>query len=426
MRVLWISQKMSEVHRKSTGTWIDSFAEALTGSGQLTLGNIAFTDLERLTEDSVKGVRQWLLPKDARISKSGNIPAKLVSIISDLLEEFKPDIVHIWGVESPSGLLAARKLISAPVLLEIQGLKSQIYNVYDADLSTREKFQTIGIKEILKLSGIWAEKNRYRAWAKFEKEIIAGCSDIVTQTAWADDIVRFHNPGCNTYICETGIPINPLLTSAGPWKFNGAPRIFMSAAYSAPFKGMHTAIRAVAILKSELPNIELRIAGAHTRAGIRADGYIKWVERLAVENGVTQNVSWLGPLDAGQIGTELANASAYLLPSFIENCSTSMQEAMAVGIPIVASFTGGLPSLAEHDISASYFAPGDFFTCAMKLRCILSDQSWAETLSHNANERANKRNDVNKIVADRVRIYQTVLKNSKQPNKILNEFVDPE
>ena len=55
------------------------------------------------------------------------------------------------------------------------------------------------------------------------------------------------------------------------WSFHGAPSIFCSAAYPSPFKGLHVAIRALAILKKHIPDIKLRVAGAHQQPGLRRE-----------------------------------------------------------------------------------------------------------------------------------------------------------
>jgi glycosyltransferase involved in cell wall biosynthesis len=174
------------------------------------------------------------------------------------------------------------------------------------------------------------------------------------------------------------------------------------------------AIRAAALLKKMFPRLQLLVAGAHQRHGIRKDGYIAWIESLTRQLDLSQNVAWLGSLDASEMCKELNSASAMILPSFVENCSGFMQEAMMVGTPVVASYAGGLPSLAGGEKSALFFPPGDAAMCAWQIQRLLTDRDLANRLSHSARAIALDRNDRAKIVANQIKTYRQVIAESRK------------
>ena len=153
----------------------------------------------------------------------------------------------------------------------------------------------------------------------------------------------------------------------------------------------------------------MRIAGAHQKEGLRQDGYIAWVVREIKRLEIGLNVNWLGPLNASQIVSEMQASSAMVIPSFIENCSTSMQEAMSVGTPVVATYTGGLPSLAKDEGSALFFSLDDEAMCAYQLERVLTDRELATQLSEQSRKIALERNDRKRIIKNQLDTYRFVL-----------------
>ena len=74
------------------------------------------------------------------------------------------------------------------------------------------------------------------------------------------------------------------------------------------------------------------------------------LERLAREAGATADVSFLGRLPAADVRRELAGAAMVLMPSrYHEFSPYSALEAMAAGVPVVATAMGGLPELLGED-----------------------------------------------------------------------------
>lgn len=100
-----------------------------------------------------------------------------------------------------------------------------------------------------------------------------------------------------------------------------------------PEKGIEDAVRAC--LAADVP---LRIAGEGPER--------ERLERLAWEAGATGDVVFLGRLSSADVARELAGAAMVLMPSrYHEFSPYSALEAMAAGVPVVATAMGGLPEL---------------------------------------------------------------------------------
>ena len=145
------------------------------------------------------------------------------------------------------------------------------------------------------------------------------------------------------------------------------------------------------------------------RTGIRQDGYISWINALVRELHLQAHVEWLGMLSASQIVRELQNAGAALIPTYIEGYCVWMAEAMRVGTPTVAAFTGGTSYLGRDEASSLFFPRGDVAMCTYQLERILTDRALAMRLSQESRAIAIQRNDLKRIVDRQVQIYKEIL-----------------
>ena len=407
MRVLWLCSKpLSDEETRSTATWLDTMAHGLLDSGNVELGIIATAPVSQFERLDYRQVKQWRVPFNCRRGADGLPTAAILGRILDAGREFAPDLVHAWGTEGFWGLIPARGLMPGPALLEMQGLKAAIAPVFDGHLTWREQLGCVGFKEVVKFRSIAKSRRSFAEWGHREQEMIRGIADVSVQSPWMAAWIRSINPAAK--VRPVDIVLRKPFYEAPAWCHQGPPILFTSAAYALPFKGLHVAVRAAALLKREWPSVRLRIAGAHQLKGVRADGYTTWVARLIRQYGLTEHVDWLGPLAAHQIVEELSHASVMIVPTFVENCCTSMQEAMAVGTPVVASYAGGIPSLAQDEQSCLFFPPGDEVMCASQVERILSDSDLATRLSANAREVAKVRNDRERIVRRQLEIYREI------------------
>ncbi len=80
------------------------------------------------------------------------------------------------------------------------------------------------------------------------------------------------------------------------------------------------------------------------------------LERRARERGVTDHVTFLG--ERQDIPRLLEQADLFILPSLTEALPNSVMEAMAAGLPIIASHTGGIPELLEDGVTGLLVTPG--------------------------------------------------------------------
>jgi glycosyltransferase involved in cell wall biosynthesis len=82
----------------------------------------------------------------------------------------------------------------------------------------------------------------------------------------------------------------------------------------------------------------------------------------------------------------LDNAAVLALPSYAEGLPMSLLEAMAAGVPVVASAVGGVPEVVADGVSGFLVAPGDSATLSRRLRLLLLDRELGARIGATARE----------------------------------------
>lgn len=133
-------------------------------------------------------------------------------------------------------------------------------------------------------------------------------------------------------------------------------------------KGQDILLRAVAKLKDRYPNIRCLFAGAAGRA--EADALEK-LNTLAQELGIEENVRFLG--NVTDVPAFLQELDVFVLPSRSEGFGISLVEAMAMGVPCVASDLGGPAQVLAGGEYGTLFKTGDPDALAQSLIRLLED-----------------------------------------------------
>jgi N-acetyl-alpha-D-glucosaminyl L-malate synthase BshA len=145
-------------------------------------------------------------------------------------------------------------------------------------------------------------------------------------------------------------------------------------------------------------SVELRIIGE----GPMQYEMITLVEQLGIEN----HVHFRGVLS--DIGSAIASADLLLLPSQHESFGLAALEAMACGVPVIASRVGGLPEVIEDGRSGFLFPLGDIDEAVEKAVKVLKDKKFYNSVRQEALKDAKEKFGMNKIVDQYEKLYKTV------------------
>lgn len=413
MRILWLSNRIiSPTDSGETGTWLIALANAIQSRRDIELGNITNSTVNEIQFQNIGKLSQWIIPSKG-IKRSGLPTKKIKKKIIEIIYTFKPDVIHVWGTESYWGLITSNVQHDFKVIIEIQGLYREIAKHYKGGLSFSEIIKCIGIKEIVKRNTIFNIARSYKNWGDIEEKIIKDHSIFSTHSNWAESKVRELNNTCAMYKNER--ILRPEFYSSRPWCSPNSNVLFTSLGYSSPFKGLHVLINALWLLKRNYPNILLYIAGPAQLKGLRRDGYLNFVQNLIKSKELTENVIWLGSLNAEEIIQYLHNTTAAIFPSFIESYGVALAESMILGVPSVASYNGGYSYLGIDNENVLFYPPGDSSLCAFQINRILCDNDLTLKLSLNSRRTVLVRNDYNDILKKQISIYYAIC---EKPNTL--------
>jgi len=315
----------------------------------------------------------------------------------DVVRDVEPDIIHVHGTENPFGLIGPH--IRTPVVISLQGLLT-VYERFFFHGMTAQEIASLAFRKSFVLG--WSDLHGY--WrcvgmAAREREIMRINRFFMGRTGWDRAVLRTVNPAAAYHHCDE--VLRPPFYRAA-WEHEAAAtRTIFCTSNTLTWKGAECLIEALGLLHGAgYADVRLRIAGIPPEG----PGNQFYAAR-ARKHGVIESVDWLGRLDAEELVAGLLGATVFAYPSHIDNSPNALCEALLVGVPTVASYVGGVPSLIDDRHDGLLYPDGDPYALADGIRRLLDDASLAVDIGQRARERAVHRHDPDSISARLRNVY---------------------
>ena len=384
MRILWVCNQcvpqiagQLNIPGSNKEGWVAGLYDAVTASGEdFTLG-ICFPGEEdgNFGNAGSGETRVYRFAED--LSHPENYEERVTTRLREIMDDFRPDLVHVFGTEYGHTLSAA-KAIKDPskLLIGFQGVCTALAKAYLTGVE-EEWIHKSTFRDRLKDDNMQKQKEKFELRGQHEKEALSLAGFVTGRTRLDRRYTEEFAPDAEyLFMNETMRGI----FYSGAWELSRADkrRIFVSQC-DYPIKGFHVLVRALGILKTEFPDLKVYVAG-NTITGVGGlkkkvliPTYGQYLRHLMKESGTEEMIHFLGPLSGEEMKEEFLKAGVFVLPSVMENSPNCLGEAMLLGVPCVASDVGGVADILKNETEGWLYENNDPALLAEALREVLGD-----------------------------------------------------
>lgn len=356
MRVLWVCNRCLPVVAAELNMdagnkegWLAGLSERILEekNGELTLG-VCFPAKKEMERWQGKyALQAYAFYEDT--SKPELYDDKLEERMREIVADFKPDMVHIFGTEFPH-TLAMVKAFGHPerTLIGIQGICTMLADAYLIGLPEQVTKRST-LRDMIKADSILEQQKKFYKRGMFEQKALSLTGNVTGRT----DLDKTYSLKCNSRVKYYFM--NETLRSnfyQGNWSPKNCEKhtIFVSQG-DYPIKGLHFMLQALPAVLDEYPDAKIYVAGncitgdEGLRKKIKIASYGKYLKELMEQSGIQDKVVFLGNLNAEEMKEQFLKCNVFVSCSTMENSPNSVGEAMLLGVPVIASKVGGVTSL---------------------------------------------------------------------------------
>jgi len=361
MKVLWITNIVfPEAEQlltgrgdlKASGGWMLGAADALLENREdisLTVATVS-PKVKVLTKLQGERILYYLLPYGKGNQKRN---PDYEPFWKEVNQDVQPDIVHIHGTEYSHGLAYVDACGADNVVVSIQGMKSAYYYYYYYGLTKWEIIKNITLRDVLKGTPIRGKK-KFKNESSYEIELLKRVNHVIGRTSWDRAHTWAINPTAKYHFCNE--TLRKEFYDDVNWDYDSCNKhsIFLSQA-GYPIKGFHQLLKAFPLVLREYPDATIRVAGNDITKNRKLQDIILYstygriIGRMIKQFALSQKVVFTGNLNASEMKKEYLACNVFVCPSTIENSPNSLGEAQVLGVPVVASYVGGIPDMMKGD-----------------------------------------------------------------------------
>lgn len=418
MRVLWFTNSSVDYQEQITGYngggWMTSLKKELDNEKEIELG-ISFLLEDSVFKKEVNGTTYY------PVSIHSSIVTKVVSKVKygrnwkerfrssdeqyvqkylNVINDFKPSVIHIWGTEKNFGLICKHSKV--PVVIHLQGIINPYLNAFfPPNISVKDYVVKDGFNP-MKISRNLKEYNGWKYIAEREKYIFKNCKNFMGRTHWDRILTEIYSKNASYFHCEEALRYEFYINRK--WEPRKSKRFKIVTTISSPlYKGGDLLLKAASLLKEELElDFEWEVYGIDN---------LLFQEKLTGIRAVDVNLKLKGMATAEQLQLTLLTANVFVHPSYIDNSPNSVCEAQICGVPVIACNVGGMSSLIENNVTGVIVPANDPYSLAYKIKEICISKSKAEKISTESIKVATSRHNLGAILINLVSIYKTLYAN---------------
>ena len=413
MKILWFNRscpaKYKETHGALLGGWQDSLERILKDNPSVEL-YIAFKG-----SGNVKVINKvTYIPLNIHLSEIEKIKnqftweiesIKLTQQAIQIINQYQPDIIHVFGTEWPFGLIA--QYTNIPIVIHVQGILSPINNAKYPPGYNIFTYIAAMKGNIARYLWHFIQTTKQKSREKMEKKIFEHVKYYMGRTCWDKAVTKVCNPERVYFHVDEALR-PAFIEGVNHWTLNeknSSKLRLVTLGCSTLYKGLDMMIKTAIQLKKLGIDFEWNVIG-HIPNEFR-----KMVEYKEKKKFKDCNINILGFQSPEFISELLCNSSMYVHTAYIENSPNSLCEAQIIGVPIVSTNVGGISSLVSDGIDGVLIPANDPYRMAFEIAELFADKERMERYSTKGMERAKERHNPKNIARDLLNCYNTIIRN---------------
>ncbi len=383
MRVLMASWDFPPKETGGTAAHVAGLSQALAAEGHdVVVLTVAHPRVDREAERVgpvrvVRGVTDlpWL-PKTEPVSRTASANHALVKLgasLPDLLDGWRPDVVHghDWRMGWTADTVAA--LFDVPFVLTMHGTErvrhgGELPPGTPSDINSIEWWLAFQADRLISPTKFMVDQ--LITGFELPPELVARVPNGIDPDLWKV-------PG------EEPVEREPFVLSWGRVQFE---------------KGFQVLARAMTLVRTRVPGVHCTIAGRGS--------YLPELQSQLDVEGVSDIIDLPGFVNDVELRRLTQRAGCVVIPSLYEPFGLVALEALAAGAPLIVARTGGLSELIEGTDAGLTFEPGRANDLASCIERVLNDRFLASELTTNARELIERKYSWQAIAVSTARVYQ--------------------
>jgi glycosyltransferase involved in cell wall biosynthesis len=404
MKILWFTNTPSLYKRNTKGYngggWIESLELIVSNENDIELG-VSFFHPDDCFKTQQGETTYYPIPLYNTILKKlkhyifhNKCDNAEVNYYLKIIDDFKPDVIHVFGSEQSFGLLTLYTKI--PVVIHLQGILNPYLNAYYAPGSNQIDLIKQNVFKPLKLISLIHGMSSFKHNAKREVVILKNCKYYMGRTEWDKRVVSLYAPNSTYFYCNE--VLRDVFYSSLAWQKKKRNKIILVSTISrTSYKGFDLILKTAKLLK-ESSNIDFEwmVLGVNS--------YKEWEKKLGI-NCSEVNVFLKGVVSSETLVENIRAGDFFIHPSYIDNSPNSLCEAQIIGIPVLSTNVGGISSLIENDKTGYLVPANDPFTLASMVIELNKDEIKSLEIAERSREIALLRHDKSTIINDLLKIY---------------------
>ena len=416
MKIMWITNlPLADANEYLFHTvqpkegWLVQLAMRLSSIPGVDLSVVSRTNGLRYETDFVlNNIHYYCFPE-----RYIHIGTRLNEYCKNIYASIAPDVVHIHGTECMHNDMFVETCPTDKVVVSIQGLVSVISRYYlgGINIADLNRCATLGCR----ILGRTSRKYQQHMLEIGDKErlIIKNVKYVIGRTEWDRIHVTAINPEIKYFIGNE--TMRPAFYNNLWDEKQCRPHSLFVTQGIVPYKGFHMMLYALAIVTKRFPDTKLRVAllprivkPDSLREWLFEGDYPHYLRNLTEELNLVNNIEVLGALSEDEMVNAMLASNIYVSPSAIENSPNSLCEAQLLGMPTIASYVGGTPTIADDGKATEMYRYEEVEMLADKIIKIFDSGPDRERIRY-ARELALKRHDAARNVNDLLKIYRSII-----------------